>query len=126
MCFATQQRWICCNRVSRRGRDAAIIKAVEDPRQSRRDPVIEAGRGGDDAEIAMPEIDQVASQVEGADPIVEADARMRGLPVELVGIDIRKVARSQQLVDLGRMALANQSDAVDPALDEGADLPRLL
>ena len=44
----------------RGGRDAATIEAVEDPRQSRRDPVIEAGRGGDDAEVAMPEIDQVA------------------------------------------------------------------
>ncbi len=76
----------------RGGRDAAIIEAVEDPRQPRRDPVIEAGRGGDDAEVAMPEIDQIASEVEGADPVVEADAGMRVLPVELVGIDVRKLA----------------------------------
>src|SRR6516164_1648094 len=110
----------------RRRRDAAIIEAVEDPRQSRRDPVIEAGRGGDDAEVAMPEIDQVASEVKGANPIVEADARMRTLRVELVRIDIRKLARPQQLVDLGRVALADQSDAVDAALDQSADLPRFL
>ena len=58
-----------------RGRDAALIEAVEDPRQSRRDPVIEAGRGGDDAEVAMPEIDRVASEVEGARPGASASTR---------------------------------------------------
>ena len=109
-----------------RRRDAAIIEAVKDPRQSRRDPVIEAGRGGDDAEVAMPQIDEIPSQVEGAGPVVEADAGMRVLPGELVGIDIRKLARSQQLVDLGRMSLADQRDAVDAALDERANLPRFL
>ena len=58
--------------------------------------------------------------------LTEWSPTRRVLPVELVRIDIRKLARAQQLVDLGRMALADQSDAVDAALDQSADLPRFL
>ncbi len=107
-------------------RNAGIVETVENALQPRRDPVIEAGRGRDDAEMVMPELDQMASYVEGAGPVVEADAGMRVVSVKLVGVDIRQPARSQQLVDLARMALADQSDAVDAALDQSADLARFL
>src|SRR5580700_6749311 len=64
----------------------------------------------------------MAGQREGTGPVVEADARMRAPPIELIGVEIRKPARPQQLVDFGHMALADQRYAVDAALDQRADL----
>src|SRR5438552_18433266 len=59
--------------VARRGGDAALVEAIEDALEARGDPVVEARRRGDDAELAMAEIDEVARQIEGAAAGVEAD-----------------------------------------------------
>src|SRR5260221_12657886 len=107
-------------------RNPSMVETVQYPVQSRRDAVSEARWGSDDAEVAMPEFDQMTRQVERTDPVVEADGRMRILPIELVGIDIWELARPQQVVGLGRMPLANQRNAVDAALDQSADQAYLL
>src|SRR5208282_655954 len=109
-----------------RHHDAVRLQAIEDALEPCGDPVVEAGRCRDDAESAVPEIDEIARERESALAVVEADARMRILRVELVGIDVGKLARPQQLIDLGRVPMADQRDALDAVLDEGADLLRLL
>src|SRR5260370_39923678 len=68
----------------------------------------------------------MAGQREGAGAVVEADARVRALAVELVGVDGGELARPQQPVDFRRVTLADERDAVDAALDQRTDLTRLL